>query len=47
MLVMVLQGCKSIPQKITKLETGLRKNGVWIAIECSYKLGQKYELKFV
>ena len=46
---MVIQGCKSTLQKTmaTPLETGLRKYGVWIAIECSYKLGQKHEFKFL
>ena len=44
--VMVLQGCKSTPQKSTSLESGHGKHGVWIAIEYSYKLGQKHEFKF-
>ena len=39
--VMVLQSCKSSPQKSRPLESGHRRHGVWIAIEYSYKLGQK------
>ena len=39
--VMVLQGHKSSPQKSRPLESGHRRRTVWIAIEYSYKLGQK------
>ena len=47
--VMVLQGRKSSPQKSRPwpLESGHRRHGVWIAIEYSYKLGQKNEFKFL
>ena len=34
--IMVLQGCKSSPQKNRPLESGHRRHGVWIAIEYSY-----------
>ena len=34
MLVMVLQGHKSSPQKSRPLESGHRRHAVWIAIEC-------------
>ena len=34
--VMALQGCKSFPQKSRPLESGHRRNAVWIAIEYSY-----------
>ena len=44
--VMVLQGFKSSPQKSRPLESGHRRHGVWLAIEYSYKLGQKNEFKF-
>ena len=44
--VMVLQGRKSSPQKSRPPESGHRRHGVWIAIEYSYKLGQKKEFKF-
>ena len=47
MSVMVLQGRKSSPQKSRPLESGHRRHAVWIAIEYSYKLGQKYEFKFL
>ena len=46
MSVMVLQGRKS-PQKSRPLESGHRRHAVWIAIEYSYKLGQKMNLNFV
>ena len=46
MSVMVLQGRKSSPQKSRLLESGHRRHGVWIAIEYSYKLGQKMNLNF-
>ena len=45
--VMVLQGRKSSPQKSRPPEYGHRRHGVWIAIEYSYKLGQKKEFKFL
>ena len=45
-LVMVLQGHKSSPQKSRPLESGHRRHAVWIAIEYSYKLGQKMNLNF-
>ena len=38
--VMVLQGRKS------PLESGHRRHAVWIAIEYSYKLGQKMNFNF-
>ena len=46
--VMALQGRKSSPhdQKSRPLESGHRRHAVWIAIEYSYKLGQKKEFKF-
>ena len=47
MLVMVLQGRKSSPQKSRPLESGHRRHGIWIAIEYSYKLGRKKEFKFL
>ena len=47
MSVMVLQGRKSSPQKSRPPESGHRRHGVWIAIEYSYKLGQKKEIKFL
>ena len=46
MSVMALQGRKSSPQKSRPLESGNRRHAVWIAIEYSYKLGQKNEFKF-
>ena len=45
--VMVLQGRKSSPQKSRPPESGHSRHGVWIAIEYSYKLGQKKEFKFL
>ena len=44
---MILQGPKYSPQKSRPLESGHRRHGVCIAIECSYKLDQKNELKFL
>ena len=44
--VMALQGRKSSPQKSRLLVSGHRRHAVWIAIEYSYKLGRKSELKF-
>ena len=44
--VMALHGCKSSPQKSRPLESGHRRCAVWIAIEYSYKLGQKMNLNF-
>ena len=46
MSVMALQSRKSFPQKSRPLESGNRRHAVWIAIEYSYKLGQKNEFKF-
>ena len=46
MSVMALQGRESSPQKSRPLESGNRRHAVWIAIEYSYKLGQKNEFKF-
>ena len=46
MSVVVLQDCKSSPQKSRPLESGHRRHGVWLAIEYSYKLGQKMNLNF-
>ena len=45
--VMVLQGLKYSPQKSRPLESGHRRHGVRIAIECSYKPDQKNEFKFL
>ena len=42
--VMVLQGPKYTPQKSRPLESGHKRHGVCIAIECSYKLDQKMNL---
>ena len=44
MSVMLLQGPKYSPQKSRPLESGHRRHGVCIAIECSYKLDQKMYL---
>ena len=44
--VMALQGRKSSRQKSRPLESGHRRHAVWIAIEYSYKLGQKMNLNF-
>ena len=44
--VMFLQDFKSSSQKSRPLESGHRRYGVWIAIEYSYKLGQKMNLNF-
>ena len=46
MSIMVLQYCKSSPQKSRPLKSGHRRRGVWLAIEYSYKLGQKMNLNF-
>ena len=46
MSVMVLQGPKYSLQKSRPLESGYRRHGVCIAIECSYKLDQKNEFNF-
>ena len=35
------------PQKSRPPESGHKRHGVWIAIEYSYKLGQKKEFKFL
>ena len=45
--VILLQGPKYSPQKSRPLESGHRRHGVCIAIECSYKLDQKNEFKFL
>ena len=45
--VMLLQGPKYSPQKSRPLESGHRRHGVCIAIECSYKLDQENEFKFL
>ena len=37
--VMVLQGCKSTPQKSRPIESGLGRHAVQVANVCSYKLG--------
>ena len=42
--VMVLQFCKSSPQKNRPLESDHRRGTVWVAIEYSYKLGHKMNL---
>ena len=47
MSVMVLQGRKSSPQKSRPLESDHRRHAVWIAIEYSYKLGQKNQFKIL
>ena len=47
MSVIVLQGCKSSPQKSRPLVSGHRRGAVWIAIEYSYKLGHKNEFKLL
>ena len=44
--VIALQGYKTSPQKSRPLEFGHRRYGVWLAIEYSYKLGQKMNLNF-
>ena len=44
--VMILLDCKSSPQKSRPLESVHRRHGVWLAIEYSYKLGQKMKLNF-
>ena len=46
MSVMVLQGPKFTPQKSRPLESGHRRYGVRLAIQYSYKLGQKMNLNF-
>ena len=43
---MALQGRKSSPQKSRPLESSHRRHAVWIAIDYSYKLGQKMNLNF-
>ena len=44
---MVLQGCKSTPQKSRPIESGHGRHAVQVAIEHSYKLGQKMnQIKF-
>ena len=39
--VMVLQGCKSTPQKSRPIESGHGRHAVQVANVCSYKLGLK------
>ena len=41
MSVMVLQGCKSTPQKSRPIESGHGRHAVQVASVCGYKLGQK------
>ena len=44
--VMVLQGCKSTPQKGRPIESGHGRHAVQVANVCSYKLGQKMNFNF-
>ena len=44
--VMVLQGCKSTPQKSRPIESGHGRHAVQVANVCSYKLGLKNEFQF-
>ena len=39
--VMVIQCCKSTPQKSRPVESGHGRHAMRVAIECSYKLSQK------
>ena len=43
---MVLQGCKSTPQKSRPIESGHGRHAVQVANVCSYKLGQKMNFNF-
>ena len=43
---MVLQGCKSTPQKSRPIESGHGRHAVQVANVCSYKLGQKMNFSF-
>ena len=47
MSVMVLQGCKSTPQKSGPIESGHRRHAVQVANVCGYKLGYKFEFQFL
>ena len=44
--VMVLQGCKSAPQKSRPSESGHGRHAVLVANVCSYKLGLKNQFPF-
>ena len=44
--VMVLQGCKSTPQKTRPIESDHGRHAVQVANVCSYKLGQKMNFIF-
>ena len=44
---MVLQGCKSTPQKSRPIESGHGRHAVQVANVCSYKLGLKNEFQFL
>ena len=44
--MMVLQGCKSTPQKSRPIESGHGRHAVQVANVCSYKLGQKMNFNF-
>ena len=44
--VMILQGCKSTPQKSRPIESGHGRHAVQVANVCSYKLGLKSEFQF-
>ena len=44
--VMVLQGCKSTPQKSRPIEPGHGRHAVQVANVCSYKLGLKMNFNF-
>ena len=44
--VMVLQGCKSTPQKSRPIESGHGRHAVQVANVCSYKLGLKMNFNF-
>ena len=44
--VMILQGCKSTPQKSRPIESGHLRHAVQVANVCSYKLGLKSEFQF-
>ena len=44
--VMVLQGCKSTPQKSRPIKSGHGRHAVQVANVCSYKLGLKINFNF-
>ena len=44
---MVLQGCKSTPQKSRPSESGHGRHAVQVANMCSYKLSYKSEFQFL